>query len=157
MYSDASRNKTLGFGVICGTSYMFSKWEPASFITEAKPSIEYLELYALVAGCITWLHRFRNRRIVLHCDNESVCTMVNKTTSSCKNCMVLLRLLVLKSLIENVRVFAKHLGTKQNKDADLLSRLKIAYFKCRNNGKMEEKPTAIPECIWPIQKIWMYQ
>ena len=153
MYSDASKNPNLGFGVICGSSWMYARWLPADFILQVDPSIKYLELFALVAGCITWLHRFRNRCIILHCDNESICVMVNKTTSYCKNCVVLLRLLVLKSLIENVRVFAKHLGMKQNKDADLLSRMKISYFKRCGNGKFARNSTQIPECIWPLTKI----
>ena len=119
MYSDASRNPNLGFGAICSSSWMYSKWDP-DFIREHEPSIAYLELWAVVAGIMTWIHRFKNRRIVLFCDNTSAVEMINNT-SSCQNCMVLIRILVLESLKSNVRVFAKYISSKANAYSDALS------------------------------------
>ena len=155
MYSDATTNEILGFGAICGTSWMYGRWN-VSFIRKVIPSIEYLELFALVAGCLSWLDRFKNRRIVLYCDNESVCRMVNKSTPSCKQCMVLIRILVLHCLVMNVRVYAKHLSSKANRDNDLLSRMRLARFWKLNQGKFEDKATNIPDAIWPMQTIWFY-
>ena len=111
MFSDALRNVELGYGGICENSWMYGQWEP-SFIETYKPSIAYLELYALVAIVLNWIHRFKNKRIILYCDNQSVVQIVNNTSSSCKNCMVLVRLLVLKCLTENVRVFATYIESK---------------------------------------------
>ena len=105
MYSDASKNSKLGFGATCASSWMFGQCEE-NFIELKNPIIEYLELFGLLAGFMQWGHRFRNQRIILFCDNQSVVEMVNNTTSSCRNCMVLIRLLVLESLVQNVRVFA---------------------------------------------------
>ena len=157
MYSDSSKNPNLGFGAICQHSWMYSQWDSA-FIREKDPSIEYLELWAVVAGVITWLHRFCNRRIVLFCDNMSVVEMINHNSSSCKNCMVLLRILVLHSLKLNVRVFARHVTSRNNDYSDALSRLKLEKFWqiSREKGDyFEQSPTNIPEQIWPIQKIWI--
>ena len=120
MYSDASRNPNLGFGAICSSSWMYSKWDP-DFIRSHEPSIAYLELWPVVAGIMTWIHRFKNRRIVLFCDNTSAVEMINNTTSSCQNCMVLIRILVLESLKSNVRVFAKYISSKVNVYSDALS------------------------------------
>ena len=155
MFSDATANEFLGFGAICGSSWMFNRWNVA-FIRRVRPSIEYLELFALVAGCIQWLDRFQNKRVVLFCDNESVCKMVNKSTSTCKQCMVLIRILVLHCLILDVRVFVKHLSSRANRDADLLSRMKIGRFKKINPGKFEGSPTPVPEVLWPMQKLWYF-
>ena len=152
MYSDASRSEILGFGGICDESWMFGQW-PENYIKQYEPSIEYLELYALLATVLNWIHRFKDKRIILFCDNQSVVQMVNNTTSSCKNCMVLIRILVLKSMIENVRIFAKFVPSKSNTAADLLSRLKIEKFK--KLKIWEEYPMEIPEQIWPIQKLWV--
>ena len=69
--------------------------------------------------------------------------------------MVLLRILVLHSLTQNVRVFAKHLMSKENRNADLLSRLRITRFKELNQDNIKEQPTEIPQVIWPMSKIWM--
>ena len=104
-YSDASGK--IGFGAICGAAWMSQTW-PAEFIRRNKPSIEYLELLAVTAAVLAWINKFRDRRIILFCDNKSVVDMINFTTTSCKNCMVLIRIIVLKGLVENVRVFAKH-------------------------------------------------
>ena len=51
--SDASRNPHLGFGCLFGSHWTYSQWE-SGYIKKFKPSIEYLELYALVAGILIW-------------------------------------------------------------------------------------------------------
>ena len=154
MYSDASGK--LGMGALCQSDWMYILW-PKEFLKRCKPSIEYLELFGVVAGVLAWIHRFKNRRIVLFCDNESVVGMINLTTTSCKNCMVLIRILVFKGLIENVRIFAKHIAGTKNELADNLSRNRLDLFhkNCKRKGKtMAKIPTEVPEAIWPIDKIW---
>ena len=103
---------------------MYQMW-PKLFLNKHKPSIEYLELNAVMAAVLTWIHLFKNRRVILFCDNQSVVYMINLTTTSCKNCMVWIRVIVLKGLIENVRVFARHIVGTKNSMADSLSRNKI--------------------------------
>ena len=78
--------------------------------------------------------------------------MVNNTTSSCKNCMVLIRLLILKGLTQNVRIYAKYIRSKDNIESDLLSRLKIDAFLKLDDWDRE--PTPPPSKMWPIMKIW---
>ena len=154
MYSDASGK--IGLGAVCGPSWMHQEWSPI-FIKKYKPSIEYLELFAVTAAVLSWIHQFRNCRIILFCDNESVVNMINFTTTSCKNCMVLFRLIVLKGLVENVRVFARHVAGVKNDLADSLSRSKISHFHqlcARKEKVMSDTPTAVPEAIWPVDKIW---
>ena len=75
-YSDASKNAKLGFSAVCERSWMAEVW-PEGFIKEYDPSIEYLEIFAVAAAVMTWIHRFRNRRIVLFCDNQSVAVYEN--------------------------------------------------------------------------------
>ena len=120
MYSDASRHFQKGFGVWCNQSWTFHQWE-YKFMCDNEPSIEYLELYAVTIGVALWVHRFRNRRIYLFCDNLSIIHMLNHSSSSCKNCMVLIRIITLISLKENVRVMALHVKTSRNSIADSLS------------------------------------
>ena len=64
MYSDASKNLSLGMGAICESSWSFMQWD-SEFIANKNPSIEFLELYALTVGVVNWIHRFANQRIVL--------------------------------------------------------------------------------------------
>ena len=152
MFSDASKSKILGFGSICEDSWAFAPW-PEHFIEDFDPSISYLELYALVTGVKLWIHRFKNKRILLFCDNQAAVQMVNETTSSCKHCMKLVRILVLESLIHNVRVYAKYIKSKENTASDLLSRMRIREFK-QLKSSWEREPTALPEELWPINKLF---
>ena len=121
-----------------------------------KPSIEYLELFGVLAGVLNWIKLFSNKRIVLFCDNESVVHMINQSSSSCKNCMVLIRWLTAESILRNVRIYAKHVRTKQNGKADPLSRLDFKRFWNLAGSRMNSSPSSIPEEIWPFQKIWKF-
>ena len=60
MFSDASRNEFLGFGAICQRSWMAEVW-PKGYIKNFEPSIEYLELFGVVAAVVQWIDRFQNR------------------------------------------------------------------------------------------------
>ena len=154
LYSDASGR--IGMGALCGPAWMHCLW-PEEFIKSNKPSIEYLELFGVTAAVLTWIHLFRNRRVILFCDNKSVVDMINITSTSCKNYMVLIRFIVLKGLIENVRIFAKHVEGVKNSLADSLSRNKIDLFKhlCAKREKLIDlKSTPVHETIWPPLKIW---
>ena len=153
MYSDASKNSKLGFGATCGASWMMQKWDE-SFIRTHDPSIQFLELFGLTAGVLAWVHRFRNQRIILFCDNKGVCSMINNSSSSCKRCMVLIRLVVLYSLNHNVRVFAKYVKSKDNFFADMLSRLKTKRFWLKGKDKYVHKSTPVSSEIWPMEKVW---
>ena len=154
-YMDASKNVRLGFGGYCNQNWMIQNWDK-DFILDKDPSIEYLELYATTAGIIAWIHNFANQRIILFTDNSSVMHMINNTSSKCRNCMVLIRLIVLKSLVHNVRIYARHVRTDLNEIADSLSRFQFRRLKkLTKNMLMKEQSTPVPETIWPISKIWM--
>ena len=86
----------IGMGALCGDEWMFQLWNQ-EFLNTCHPSIEYLELFAVTAAVLTWIHQFRNKRIILFCNNQSVVDTINYTTTSCKNCMVLIRIIVLKA------------------------------------------------------------
>ena len=92
------------------------------------PSITYLELYAMTAGILVWIERFCNLRIILFCDNESAMNILNNNSSNCKNCMVLIRLIVMKCLIHNVRIYCRQIESAKNSVADSLSRHQMSRF-----------------------------
>ena len=72
-----------------------------------KPSIEYLELYGVAVAVRLWLKKFKNSNIVLFCDNEAVVHMINNSAAKCKNCMALIRIIVLEGMIRNTRIFCQ--------------------------------------------------
>ena len=92
---------------------------------------------------------------MVSCDNEAVVMMVNSTASKCKNCMVLLRLLVLRAMQYNFRVFVKYIRLELNQASDSLSRLGFDRFwkvMPKETKKCLEK---LPEELWPPSKIWL--
>ena len=155
LYSDASGNFRKGYGAYCDSHWISGQWSE-QFMKKHKPSIEYLELYALTVGVMLWIRNFPNKRIILFTDNKSVRDMINISSSSCKQCMVLIRLIVFESLIRNVRIFARYVSSKDNDKADALSRLDMKRFwKLDKENKMDKYPTELPEELWPMENLWI--
>lgn len=117
-------------------------------------NIQIIELYSMLLGIYLWIDRLRNRRVVLFCDNESVVHMINKSTSSCGVCMVMLRLITLWSMKFNVRIFASHVRSEDNDCADLLSRRKIPEFLELMRGMVDNEPEDLPIELWPLPREW---
>ena len=117
-----------------------------------EPSIEYLELFGVTVAFLNWLKLFRDNRICLHCDNQAVVHMINNSSSNCKHCMILLRLIVLESMVHNVT--AVYVETKKNGKVDALLRLDLKRFWRLSGDNMSRNPTDIPKGFWPIGKIW---
>ena len=153
-YTDSSKNPELGFGGMFGESYMYAKWNK-NFIIENDPSITYLELYVVAAAILAWGKLLANRRVIIFCDNIGICGILNHMSSTCKNCMILVRLIVMNQMVNNSRIFAKWVPTKLNGPADALSRLKIDKFLKLQKFKVDKIPTAIPTEIWPMEKVFI--
>ena len=153
--SDASAAENLGFGCVLRNKWIQAFWDPG-FIKNQKPSIEFLELYALTAGILTWRSdkQLTNCRIAVFCDNQSVVQMINKMTSSCKRCMQLIRLLTLDHLQENRRLSARYISSKANFLADALSRGQWKCFFNLASQDMNKSGDVISKLIWPMCKIW---
>ena len=153
-FSDATVAENLGFGCILDSKWIYGSWEPG-FIERYNPSIEYLELFGLCAGLLTWADQpiLNDCRVVVFCDNQPVVSMINDISSSCPNCMILIRIIVLNGLLHNRRVFAKYVTTKNNFLADVLSRLQLSRFR-KLGPHMNEFPDKIHPQVWPITKVW---
>ena len=156
MYSDAANSVKRGFGAFCQNDWMSHSWrEYGTFLDAEKPSIAYFELFGVTAAVVTWLHRFRNQKICLYTDNKSAMFMINGSASKCKNCMVLIRRIMLESMKCNCRITAKYVETDKNVLADALSRSDSARFWENAHETMHKQRTLVPEEIWPITKLWL--
>ena len=155
MYTDAST--TLGCGGYHKSDWFIAEWD-TSFMEKYNPSINYLELYAVTVAVLNWIHHYKNLKITLFCDNMSVVHMINNNSAKCKNCMVLIRIIVLQGLLHNVKITAKHVPGTSNTYADYLSRLKYKEFRQlarKNNKKFSKLCTPMPSVIWPLESIWL--
>ena len=156
-FTDASANPHLGCGGISEGDWYIQQWDE-DFINQCKPSINYLELYAMTVAIMNWIHKYKNKRIYIFCDNMSVVQMVNNNSSKCKNCMVLIRLIVMKALTCNVNIKVKHVPGRFNIFSDLLSRMEYKKFwqHAKNSKRtFNKKPTQMPDEVWPMEKIWL--
>ena len=155
-FSDTSLKSCLGFRARFQKQWTFGQW-PTNFITKYSPSIEYAELFALLVAIYVWSPFLRNQRVIIFCDNQAVVAMVNNITSKCKNCMVLIRKLVLWSLQFNFRVFMKYIKLADNEVADSLSQLDFDCFSYLAQEKhLDPMPQPLPDELWPIEKLWMF-
>ena len=120
-------------------------------------SIEFLELYALCMGIFIWEEKLTNIRITIFCGNKSVRDMVNSTSSKCKVCMILIRLLVLNCLIFNRKIYVEYISMHHNTLADALSRQDFRLFWKNAPAGTKSFPDRLPAAIWPVDKIWNWR
>ena len=156
-FTDAAKSVNKGIGRHHGSHWFAEIWSE-HFLKTKDPSIEFLELYAVTVSVLLWSRLHQSKRIALFCDNESVVYMINKQSSKCPNCMTLIRLITLQSLLDNVRIYAKHVKTDQNGRADSLSRNKISKFlelSRKQNIKPDKCKTRIPDILTQIESWWI--
>ena len=91
-------------------------------------------------------------------DNTAIKNMINSMSSGCKNCMVLIRKIVMAGLINNVKICAKFVPTKKNFYADVLSRFqrkRLQDLTSLHGKSLVDVGEKIPDEIWQPQKIWI--
>ena len=137
-------------GAVFKNRWIYARWDPM-FIDREKPSIEFLELYALTAAVLVWGADpdLCDKRIAIFCDNTSVRDMVNDYVSSCVHCRKLLRIITLDCLRFNRHLFVDHVHSKLNSRADALSRLQFKKFWSISPESTLPVNDPMPETIWP--------
>ena len=153
-FTDASGK--IGYGGIFGNHWLQGRWNQ-DFL-KCKPSIEFLELYAVTVSIFIWGEHVRNSRICMHCDNQAMVQMLNNSTSSCFNCLALVRKLTQKCLQLNFRVFAVYVETDKNYFADALSRFQMDRFRhleAIHDYNFDRLPYQTPQELMPIlNNLW---
>ena len=147
LYTDASG--TLGFGGIFGPRWFQGSWCPHQQLGQPGISIAWQELFAIVVACHLWGEAFANKRILFHCDNESVVHIVNSKRSHIPRVMNLVRHLTLLTLKYNFYLKTKHIEGKKNEIADSLSRFQMDRFRLLA-PHAEQTPCPIPLVLLEI-------
>ena len=155
-FSDASKNENFGFGCVLKNKFWtFGQWKKG-FIRECDPCIEFLELFGVMVGILTWEEQLKDMNLVIHCDNQTVCRTITDLTSSCKQCMILVRILALNNLIFNRKLTAEYVRSEHNTLADSLSRLNFKKF-FDNAPETFNKILCRPSArVWPLDRIWRH-
>ena len=152
-YTDTSGSEKLGLCCFFDGQWMHGKWGE-EFMKNSKPSIEFLELYAVTVGIIKWADNLVGKCVIMYCD-MSLVDMINNSGSSCRHCMILIRKITLKSLQCNTRFFASNVRTEKNVLADALSRHQMSHFWRSAPPNTRKFLSSIPEELWTPEHIWL--
>lgn len=119
LHSDASN--------IAVAAYFAGDWF-VEMVPDLQHSINWRELYAVVLAAATFGRQWRGRRIIFHCDNQSVVYILQSGTSKSPELMKLVRLLFYLSATHQFEFTSSYINTKINAIADSLSRLDFYRF-----------------------------
>ena len=112
-------------------------------------SIDYKELFAIVASCLTWGQLWSGKRIVFLTDNLPITFAWQSGSSSSSPRMSLARKLFLTAAQSEFSVSLKHIPGKVNSVADALSRFLVHQFRSLA-PRADQEPTTTPHSIWEI-------
>jgi hypothetical protein len=91
----------------------------------------------------------KNKKVLIHIDNQCVVTILNKKSSKSCRVMSLVRKLVLVSLRYTILIKGQHIIGKPNCIIDALSRCNWQRFR-ELAPNADHKRTYIPDHLWKI-------
>ena len=95
---------------------------PAQLVTDADIHISELECLAVTVALKVWVHRYKGKNLLLHCDNSSTVEVINKGKAKHPFTQCCLREIVWLCAINQVWIKMAFLPGVSNRFADLLSR-----------------------------------
>ena len=99
---DATANPDLGWGAWYDQEWMCQKWDK-DFLDQKQPSIDFLELYAVVVAVYAWTPKLINKSVEVFSDNTPTVEVINDAFSHSPNLMHLLRFLTLHCMLNNIK------------------------------------------------------
>jgi hypothetical protein len=150
-FTDASGHPDLGFGILFKGQWCSERW-PQDFVPrdpDSAPNMLLLEMIPIAFAVETFPDHFAGKRIRVYTDNQGAVDAINKCSCHCKATMPLIRLICLRSLQFQFKLTAAHIPTKQNVDADDLSRLQVPRFQ-RRHPKLRKNRFSPPCYLWPL-------
>ena len=140
LYTDAAG--AVGCGAYFRGQWFHHSWEPHQTLS-GSTSIQWQELFAIVAAALTWGHLWSRKRIRFFCDNQAVVQVWQGKSSRHPRLMDLLRRLFFTAAQYNFSVSLKHVPGTQNTIADALSRKKFKLFFALA-PQAQKNPTTTP-------------
>ena len=126
LYTDASG--THGYGAYYQGAWFRGNWAPQQR-GSAGTTIQWQELFAIVAAALTWGHQWQGKRILFHCDNQAIVWAWKGKRCRERRVMALMRVLCMTAANNNFYVTLHHLPGTHNSIADSLSRNQILQFR----------------------------
>ena len=120
---------TNAFGTLDCGAYFRGSWFHYSWqLYQLRQSIQWQELFAIVAAALTWGHRWSGQRIRFLRDNQAVVTAWQHKSARHPTLLILLRHLFLHAARHNYTASFQHLPGHTNSIADVLSRRQFTRF-----------------------------
>ena len=132
LYTDASG--TYGCGAYYQGAWFHYSWQPHQQLPPTT-SIQWQELFAIVAATLTWGNHWSRKRICFYYDNQTIVQAWEDKSSKHPKLISLMRLLFLTTTQNNFTVKLKHLPGKSNELADVLSR-KQFFLSCTTDKQI---------------------
>ena len=136
LFTDASG---VGYGAYFQGLWFWGQW-PADFLVDDPFSIMTREMIPIALACAVWGENWQGKRLLFHCDNESVVKAWYKGTCRNKRVMSLIRFMLARAATCNFIILIRHIAGTDNSIADALSRAQVQRFR-------ELAPSASPRPV----------
>jgi hypothetical protein len=113
-----------GFGAWNPTARTYMKGKFPTHIIDTTQHINQLELLTIVLAAKLWGHTWRGKRILVRCDNEASCMVINNGKSKDAFMMSCVREMAFVCATTECEIKALHIPGVKNPISDLLSRWK---------------------------------
>ena len=123
LYTDASG--TVGYGAYFQGSWFAETWTEH----HRHHSIQWKELFAILAAVAAWGHLWSGKRIRFYCDNQAVVKAWQSKSPKNHNLATLFRKLFMLAAKNNFNIALKHIPGITNDIADALSRQQMQRFR----------------------------
>lgn len=130
---------TIGYGAYFNGSWIMGAWTDQHL----QQSIQWKELFAILAATATWGHQWTGKKILFHCDNQAVVKAWHSKAPKNHKLATLFRKLFFLAAKNNFHICLKHIPGLNNEIADALSRNQMQRFR-KLAPIAEENPTIIP-------------
>ena len=137
LYTDASGSD--GCGAYYQGAWFFYAWRPHQHLQ----SIQWKELFAIVAATLTWGHQWQGKRVKFMCDNQAIVLAWQGQRSRDSHIMKLMRTLFMFAAQHNFTITMQHIPGNTNVLADAISRRQLTKFLSLA-PQAQRQPTQIP-------------
>ena len=145
-----------GAGAFCDGFFFHARFP--DFILQQSFHISALEMLCIIVSIKLWGTNFRGKRIVVFCDNEAVCRVINSGSSRCEILQDCLRELCFFAAKYEFEIRARHLCSLENRLADHLSRWDLSpfhrerFFELTRDCFIQE--VNVSENLFSFEHIW---
>ena len=87
--------------------------------------IVHLEMLNILVALRLWAHKWHNKRIIIHCDNQAVVLVINSGKTRDLTLAAITRNIAMITASQDINLKLLHIPGKHNIIADALSRLSI--------------------------------